>query len=119
MPFKSKAQQALFFAKEQKGELPKGTAKRWAKHTPNIKSLPEHAKKAYLTGFKIAMAELSGNSCIDKPKPAAGLSLPKTTKEPAPIRFHKSSLENSWEHKKQAAYELGIQAALRDAGLVA
>jgi hypothetical protein len=45
MPFKSKAQQRLFFAKEEGGELPKGTAELWAKHTPDIKSLPEHVKK--------------------------------------------------------------------------
>jgi len=44
-----------FFAKEERGELPKGTAKRWADHTPNIKDLPEHAKKAMLESFtKIA-----------------------------------------------------------------
>lgn len=45
MPFKSKAQQRLFFAKERAGELPKGTALEWAHHTPNIKALPEHVKK--------------------------------------------------------------------------
>jgi hypothetical protein len=127
MPFKSKAQQRLFFSKQQKGELPKGTAERWAKHTPNIKALPEkvHTKKAYEDGVKAAVeAMLSGNSCVDKPKPKAGLSLDKTTKEPVPLRYHKSSLENSWEHKKASevmnkqAYDLGVQAALVDAGLV-
>ena len=45
MPFKSKAQQRLFFAKERRGELPKGTALEWAHHTPDIKALPEHVKK--------------------------------------------------------------------------
>lgn len=35
MPFKS----------QKRGELPKGTAHRWAKHTKNIKSLPEHTRK--------------------------------------------------------------------------
>ncbi len=38
MPFKSKAQQKYMFA-----NMPK-TAKRWAKETPNMKSLPK--KKA-------------------------------------------------------------------------
>ncbi|MFA6132443.1 MAG: hypothetical protein WC869_00350 [Phycisphaerae bacterium] len=42
MPAKSKAQLRLLFAKEDRGELPEGTAKRWAHHTPNIKDLPEH-----------------------------------------------------------------------------
>jgi len=45
-PFKSKAQQRFMFAKERRGELPKGTARRWAHETPSIKSLPE--KKAML-----------------------------------------------------------------------
>ena len=39
MPFKSKAQQRYMFA-----AMPK-TAKRWAKETPNIKSLPKKARK--------------------------------------------------------------------------
>ena len=30
------------FAEEARGGLPKGTALRWAHHTPNIKKLPEH-----------------------------------------------------------------------------
>lgn len=232
MPFKSQAQRRLFYHKEQTGELPKGTAERWAKHTPDIKHLPEHvkhhAKKAYEEGVKAAVnsltksampenlqialqmlapaalgtglgagigaltaddagrgatlgaltgggiglgltggalgggalgslidrqigsgtvlggrlggaiggtfggigghalarrltekgaAEFSGDSCVDHPQPKPGLSLPKTTKEPPPLRYHKSSLENSWEHKKQAAYEEGVRAALCDAGL--
>jgi len=45
MPFKSKAQQRFMFAAESRGELPKGTAERWAHHTKSIKSLPEHVKK--------------------------------------------------------------------------
>lgn len=48
MPFKSRAQQKFMFAAESRGELPKGTAERWAHHTNNIKALPEHVahKKA-------------------------------------------------------------------------
>ena len=45
MPYKSKKQMRFFFSQEGKGKLPKGTAKRWAKHTPNTKDLPEEAKK--------------------------------------------------------------------------
>jgi hypothetical protein len=45
MPFRSKAQQRLFFAKEASGDLPAGTAERWARETPSIKALPEHVKK--------------------------------------------------------------------------
>lgn len=45
MPFKSKAQQRFMFAAEDRGDLPEGTAERWAKHTKSIKKLPEKAKK--------------------------------------------------------------------------
>lgn len=45
MPFKSKAQQRFMFAAQERGDLPKGTAEKWAKHTPDIKSLPEKVKK--------------------------------------------------------------------------
>ncbi len=48
MPFKSEAQRKWMFAAEDRGEVPKGTAKRWARHTKNIKDLPEHVKKAEL-----------------------------------------------------------------------
>ena len=46
MPFKSKAQQRFMFAAESRGDVPKGTAERWAKETPDIKSLPEKKRKA-------------------------------------------------------------------------
>ena len=42
MPFKSKAQQRFMFA-----TMPK-TAEKWAKHTPDIKGLPQHVKKEEL-----------------------------------------------------------------------
>jgi hypothetical protein len=62
MPFKSKAQQRFMFAIEAAGELPQGTAHRWARHTKNIKKLPEHVKKAspnFVAGFcKIAVTDL-------------------------------------------------------------
>lgn len=45
MPFKSKAQQRYMFAAESRGEIPKGTSKRWAKETKNIESLPERKMK--------------------------------------------------------------------------
>jgi len=55
-PFKSKAQQRFMFAAEARGEIEKGTAKRWADHTKNIKNLPEHVKKAMCASFgKIAV----------------------------------------------------------------
>ena len=43
MPFKSKAQARYFAWAEEHGELPKGTFKKWLKHTPGkLKNLPEH-----------------------------------------------------------------------------
>lgn len=44
-PFKSKRQMRFFFAAQKRGELPPGTAERWAEHTPNLKKLPEKVKK--------------------------------------------------------------------------
>jgi len=52
VPFKSKAQQKYFFSAESRGDLPKGTAKQWAHHTPDISALPEHVKKASAGLFK-------------------------------------------------------------------
>lgn len=63
MPFKSKAQQRFMFAAEDRGEVPKGTAKRWAKHTESIKDLPEkvHSKEsAAWFGRNVAMPAVRG-----------------------------------------------------------
>ena len=45
MPFKSKAQVKKFGAMVGRGEISKATFKKWKKHTPNIKKLPERVKK--------------------------------------------------------------------------
>lgn len=45
MPYESKSQHRLFRAKEAEGELPKGTASKWAHETKDIKRLPEHKRK--------------------------------------------------------------------------
>lgn len=61
MPFRSKAQQRFMFAAEARGEIPKGTARRWAHETPDIKNLPERVHKkesaAYLAGVEAAFSE--------------------------------------------------------------
>ena len=49
MPFKSKAQMKSF-CYGKRGEIPKGTAERWAEETPDIKKLPE--KKGENSGKK-------------------------------------------------------------------
>lgn len=48
MPFKSKSQQRYMFAAEARGELPEGTARRWAHETKSIKKLPEKVKSSAL-----------------------------------------------------------------------
>lgn len=65
MPFKSKSQQRFMFAAEARGDLPEGTAERWAHHTSNIKRLPEKAhdkkkkkKKHFVKGFEKAAAPI-------------------------------------------------------------
>lgn len=57
MPLKSKSQYRALLALEAKGEVPKGTAKKWLKHTPGgLESLPEAKMHAYTPGqLKAAM----------------------------------------------------------------
>ena len=45
MPFKSKAQQRFMFAAEGRGDVPEGTARRFAHETKDIKRLPERKGK--------------------------------------------------------------------------
>ena len=72
MPYRSKAQQRFIFAAEERGDVPKGTAKKWAEHTKNIKSLPEHVKKAeedlVHSFYKIAKELLSKSKNLPIPE---------------------------------------------------
>jgi len=81
MPFRSKAQQRFMFAAEARGEVPKGTAKRWAKETPNIKNLPERAhekKSAYELGFELALRDfMEKDAALEWLKGFFGKSAPK------------------------------------------
>ena len=45
MPFKSKRQVRKFGAMVKRKEISRATFKKWAKHTPNMKKLPEKVKK--------------------------------------------------------------------------
>ena len=60
MPFQSQAQQRYMFA-----NMPK-MAKRWAKHTPNIKGLPKklHPKKHAIKN----LMKKYGKQCVLKPR---------------------------------------------------
>lgn len=66
MPFKSKAQQRFMFAAEDRGELPKGTAKEWADATEKkkggIEALPEKVKR------KKTAAEIAEKVCTPEEK---------------------------------------------------
>ena len=55
MPFTSRAQQRFMFAAEARGELPEGTARRWAHETKDIKKLPERVRKQREAGAKDAL----------------------------------------------------------------
>ena len=63
MPFKSKAQRKLFWAKANRGELPKSTVHEWEHATNNKSRLPEHVKKtaAYIAGRDSALRTLFGS----------------------------------------------------------
>lgn len=52
MPFKSRSQMRLFFAKEKAGEITKGTARRWLNKTRSVKALPEKVASAFTLGFR-------------------------------------------------------------------
>ena len=68
MPFKSKAQQGKMFAMEAKGELKKGTAERWAKHTPNIKGLPKKVRNPVQSPAMVGCGESAMSTFYDKRK---------------------------------------------------
>jgi 8-oxo-dGTP pyrophosphatase MutT (NUDIX family) len=84
MPFKSKAQQRFMFASEAEGELPKGTAKRWANETEKkkggIEALPEKVGKRPM---KKSAAEIAEKICTpeEKAKCCAGESEKKEEKK--------------------------------------
>jgi len=45
MPFKSEAQRRFMYAAEKRGDVKKGTAKRWQRHTPKGRKLPKRVKR--------------------------------------------------------------------------
>ena len=49
MPFKSQAQRRKFYAMEARGEISKGTVKKWESHTPKGKKLPERVKHSSIS----------------------------------------------------------------------
>lgn len=55
-PFRSKRQMRFMFAAEARGDIPKGTARRWAHKTKSIKKLPER-KRTYKRGSGVLMGD--------------------------------------------------------------
>jgi len=62
VPFKSKAQERLFWAKVGRGEISKEKAEEWEAETPNRAKLPERVKKP---------APRGGKAVKPKPRPAS------------------------------------------------
>lgn len=77
MPFKSKSQVRAFFAKENRGELPKGTAEEWAHKTKSIKALPEHVKKSAEQLADEVLAKLGKERDYDVSKAIGGFQSKK------------------------------------------
>lgn len=59
MPFKSEKQRRLFWAKANRGEMPKSTVERWEKETPN-KKLPLYVGKKHGAFLVSAFLGLEG-----------------------------------------------------------
>jgi len=133
MPFESKSQNRLFRAKEAKGELPKGTSDRWAKHTKKpIKDLPE--KKAFPAASE-AEIDIFVKAAMDRyaelgfPEPIAkelfkaqmtkiagdlGFPLPGDTRETVIVKRAVATLVDKGMPRKQAEaviLNLNLQAA--------
>lgn len=75
MPFKSKAMARKFFAMESAGEIPEGTAERWAHHTKSIKDLPEHVKKKKTASVAAVLLKIAGDSGDNSIYPPPGQPL--------------------------------------------
>lgn len=83
MPFKSKAQRRLMYAKESRGEVPKGTAAEWESHT-NDSKLPEKVKKTKYEelepmekGWKDSMAAMGVAAALGASAPASAADASK------------------------------------------
>ena len=67
MPFKSKAQRRWMYSAEKRGELKKGTAEKWERHTKG-KTLPERVKNKKMIKKKIKRKRSRGTFTRKKKK---------------------------------------------------
>ncbi len=102
MPYKSKSQMRAFFAKENRGELPKGTAEEWAHKTKSIKALPEHVKK---TASQIA-DEVLAKLAVNAPRGIGVFSAGKGGPKALERVVHR---ESPMQHKPQAPQSQPIE----------
>lgn len=86
MPFKSKSQQRFMFAAEERGDVPKGTAKEWAHKTKDLKHLPEKVKKTASEISDEILDKLGAGVAAFRASPAVGRKelLKSFQKKPAP-----------------------------------
>lgn len=106
MPYKSKSQVRAFFAKENSGELPKGTSERWAHHTPDIKALPEKVKK---TASEIAECVLKSAATRS---PSGGGPAPQQMSGPQTSAL----MPNQLQDNISGGSPMGLQSAPPPAG---
>jgi len=106
MPAKSKAQLRKLFALEAEGKVPEGTGRRWARHTPDIKKLPEHVRKkqAFVASFLLRCAK-------------SGLTTPEQIAVEA--EKYAACLEKAAEESSLGSSLLGHVAGLGSLGLAA
>ncbi len=108
MPFKSKAQQRWMYSAEQRGELPKGTAKKWSDHTPAIKKLPERVKKAYDTGVLYALKLAGTEQAKDAPQTTGETRL-KRNHEPHDFFAVKRMFARAGTKKKETGKHVNLK----------
>jgi hypothetical protein len=91
VPYKSKSQERFFFAAEARGDMPKGTARRWAHHTKSIKALPEHVghgekKSSVMQDLDAGLEMLFGPAAQAKQAAGGPLSLQQLGPIPYELR---------------------------------
>lgn len=108
MSFKSQAQRRFMFAAEARGEVPKGTARRWQRETGKGKKLPEKvASLSWRLGVMEKMAEAMASRPISMAHGAKRLAqqalalknrvtrkTPHLSNLPSGDRFRAFALEN-------------------------
>jgi hypothetical protein len=106
MPAKSRAQLRFLFSAEARGELPKGTAKRWAKHTPDIKALPEKKpvdqtrKEAAVRAIVLHLYKQGADGTTSPAAPMQNLTASQPAQPPTPRPADRIASEIGGLHPK-------------------